>query len=94
VLLAWENKRLILGESLPDDIQTALQEAVTAHDGVVEVDDFRTMFIGAGQVLVTADVSFDPELATGDLEEDIDQIEEELTRIDDRVKLVYIEPER
>lgn len=94
VALAWENKRLILGESLPDDVRTALREAVTAHDGVVGVDDFRTMFIGAGQVLVTADVSFDPELATSDLEEDIGQIEEDLARIDNRVKLVYIEPEQ
>jgi len=93
VMLAWENKRLILGESLSPDVESALRDAVTAHDGVVEVDDFRTMFIGAAQVLVTADVSFDPALSTGDIEEDIDQIEEELKAIDGRVKLVYVEPE-
>ncbi len=51
------------------------------------------MFIGTGTVLVTADVSFDPKLVTGDIDEDIKQIEQALIGIDNRVKLVYIEPE-
>jgi cation diffusion facilitator family transporter len=92
LLLAVENKRLILGESLPEEIETALKNAISAHDGVVHVDDFRTMFIGTGRVLVTADVSFDSGLETGDIDEAIQQLESELAGIDDRVKLVYIEP--
>ena len=94
VLLAWENKRLILGESLPGEVEVALKDAVTSHDGIEHVDDFRSMFIGAGKVLVTADVSFDPGLSTEEIDEDIQQIEGKLEEIDDRVKLVYIEPER
>jgi divalent metal cation (Fe/Co/Zn/Cd) transporter len=93
VALAIENKRLILGESLSADVERRLRTAVASHDGVVHIDDFRTMFIGTGKVLVTADVSFDPELVTGDIDEDVQQIEQTLVGIDDRVKLVYIEPE-
>jgi len=93
VLLAWENKRLILGESLPDDVETDLKDAVTAHDGIEHVDDFRSMFIGSGKVLVTADVSFDLALDTADIDEEIQQIEEKLEAIDGRVKLVYVEPQ-
>ncbi|WP_435366058.1 hypothetical protein [Haloarchaeobius sp. DYHT-AS-18] len=70
-----------------------MRTAVESHDGVVNLDDFRTMFIGTGTVLVTADVSFDPKLVTGDIDEDIKQIEQALIGIDNRVKLVYIEPE-
>lgn len=92
-LLAWENKRLILGESLPADIESALKTAITDHDGVSSVADFRTMFIGTGRVLVTADVSFNGGLETDDLDEDIQQLESELKTIDDRVKLIYIEPQ-
>ncbi|MXR50485.1 cation diffusion facilitator family transporter [Halovenus sp. WSH3] len=92
LLLAFENKRLILGESLATDVERDLQAAITDHDGVAHVDDFRTMFIGTGQVLVTADVSFDSGLETGEIDEDIQQLESKLEGIDDRVKLVYIEP--
>jgi len=91
LLLALENKRLILGESLTESVEAELREAISTHDGVAHIDDFRTMFIGAGRVLVTADVSFDSELVTADLDEDIGQIEEKLRAADERVKLVYIE---
>ncbi len=93
-LLAWENKRLILGESLAADVESELEAAITDHDGVAGIADFRTMFIGTGRVLVTADVSFDGGLETADLDEDIQQLESKLKTIDDRVKLIYIEPQQ
>ncbi len=93
LLLALENKRLLLGESLAESVEATLREAVRTQDGVSNVDDLRTIFIGTGRVLVTADVSFDPELVTGDLDEDIDQIEDKLRAADDRVKMVYVEAE-
>lgn len=93
VALAIENKRLIVGESLSESVERKLRTAVENHDGVVHIDDFRTMFIGTGNVLITADVSFDSELVTGDIDEDLQQIERTLKQIDNRVKLVYIEPE-
>lgn len=93
VALAIENKKLIVGESLPASVETELQDAISAHDGVTNVDGFRTMFLGVGRVLVTADVSFDPELATSDIDDDVEQIEGQLKEIDNRVRFVYIEPE-
>lgn len=47
------------------------------------------MLIGTGKELVTAGVSS----VTGDVDEDVQQIERELIGIDNRVKLVYIDPE-
>ncbi|SEO55005.1 cation diffusion facilitator family transporter [Halogranum amylolyticum] len=91
--LAWENKRLILGESFAADAETELREVIRDHPGVVHVDGFRTMFIGPGKALVAADVSFDKELLTGDIGEDIKQIEKKLKQTDSRVKTIYIEPE-
>jgi len=93
VALAWENKRLILGESLPADVEAELRTAISEHDGVVHIDGFRTVFVGPGDVLVTADVSFDGATDTRDIDEDITQIEATLREIDDRVGIVYIEPE-
>jgi cation diffusion facilitator family transporter len=93
IALAWENKRLLLGESLEVDVEDRLRGIIRDHEGVAHVDEFRTMFIGPGKALVAADVSFNSALDTGDLDEDIDQIETMLREADDRVKIVYIEPE-
>ncbi|QLD89508.1 cation diffusion facilitator family transporter [Natronomonas salina] len=94
VLLAVENKRLILGESLHESVEGELRAAVESNDAVVRVDDFRTMFVGAQQLLVTADVSFDPGLDTAAVDEAIGAIEADLRERDGRVKTIYIEPER
>lgn len=91
--LAIENKRLILGESLPKDVERRLNQGIADHQSVEHVDRFRSMFIGAGQVLVTADVSFTDELSVTDINNAITAIEANLREIDTRVEIVYIEPE-
>jgi cation diffusion facilitator family transporter len=91
--LAWENKRLIVGESLPVEVERDLRSIVESHDAVASVDDFRTMFLGARRVLATGDVQFDPALETADIDASIREIETQLRERDDRVQLIYIEPE-
>jgi cation diffusion facilitator family transporter len=93
VALAWENKRLLLGESLTEAEEDRLRAALANHDGVVHVDHLRTMFVGPQQLLVTADVSFDGSLDADAIDEDVDRLETALTTTDSRVRFVYIEPE-
>ena len=94
VALAIENKRLILGESLPEALEAELQSIIEQYAGVAHVEDFRTMFVGPRRVLVATDVSFDPDLETDDIDTAVDSIEEQLRAHDDRVRTVYIEPEQ
>ncbi|MFB6194283.1 MAG: cation diffusion facilitator family transporter [Halobaculum sp.] len=91
--LAWENKRLLLGESLPKSVETELREVVRDREGVVHVDRVRSMFVGPEDVLVTADVSFDPSLDTTAIDDVIDAIEADLAAVDGRINMVYVEPE-
>ena len=91
--LAWENKRLLLGESAPKGLEADFQSIMRDHQGVTHVDRFRTMFVGPSAILVAADVSFDPDLVTDDIDADIGRIEEKLRARDDRVRFVYVEPE-
>jgi cation diffusion facilitator family transporter len=90
--LAWENKRLLLGESLPRSEEESLRSIIRGHDGVRGVDRLRTMYVGPEQLLVAADVSFDENLETDEIDEDVDQLETALTSADDRIRFVYIEP--
>ncbi|MFB6156622.1 MAG: cation diffusion facilitator family transporter [Haloferacaceae archaeon] len=91
--LAWENKRLLLGESAPAAVETRLRQAVLDHPDVRHVDAFRTMYVGPQDLLVTVEVSFDPEYEAGALDGAIADIEAALRAADDRVGDVYVEPE-
>ncbi|MBB6644754.1 cation diffusion facilitator family transporter [Halobellus ruber] len=91
--LAWENKRLLLGESLPKDVEADLRDVIRASSGVVHVDTFRTVFVGPQEALVTADVSLDPEFTTEELDDAITAAETRLKEADERVQYVVIEPE-
>ncbi|MEE6210638.1 cation diffusion facilitator family transporter [Salarchaeum sp. III] len=93
VALAWENKRLLLGESLQKEEENELRAIVADWEGVTEIVDFRTVFFGPNQVLVTADVSFDSSWNTERIDDAITAIEDDLQAANSDVKKVYIEPE-
>ena len=91
--LAWENKRLILGESLPKEDERPLRELIRDAQGVTHVDDLRTVYFGPERAMLAADVSFDPGMDTAEIDDRISAIEEEITSADPSIKRVYIEPE-
>ncbi len=92
VALAWENKRLIIGESLPAERQSKIHGIIAGRDEVTEVLDLRTVFFGPGKVVVTADVTFHRGLETAEMEAAIDDIEREIREIEPDVEKVYVEP--
>ncbi|MFB6164255.1 MAG: cation diffusion facilitator family transporter [Haloarculaceae archaeon] len=91
--LAWENKRLLLGESLPERDERELWDVVAGWDGVAEVQDLRSVYFGPDRLLVTADVVFDPDLTTGEIDDRITAIEAALREAESDIGKVYIEPE-
>ncbi|WP_246984866.1 cation diffusion facilitator family transporter [Halorientalis marina] len=93
IALAWENKRLLLGESLPTEDEEELLTALKGQEGVAKVADFRTVYFGPANVLVTADVGFDEGLDTENLDDYITAIERALKEIDPNIRKVYVEPE-
>jgi len=91
--LAWENKRLILGESLPADDERELRDVVADWEGVARVVDFRTVYFGPERVVVTADVEFAPGFEGAEIDEAISAMEDALKETHTGVRTVYIEPE-
>ncbi|MDS0282585.1 cation diffusion facilitator family transporter [Haloarcula onubensis] len=91
--LAWENKRLLLGESLPADEGQRLRDTVLASEYVESIVDFRTVYFGPNEVIVSADVVFADNLDTEELDDAITAIEADLQAANSDVRTVYIEPE-
>lgn len=93
VALGIENKRLLLGEALSEKHEIPLKRIVRDAEGVAELVDLRTVYFGPENVLVTADVAFDPDLDTAEIDDLITEIEDKIRRKDTLVDKVYIEPE-
>jgi cation diffusion facilitator family transporter len=93
VALAWENKRLLLGESLPKPEEKQLRAIIRQSDGVTSLVDFRTVYFGPENILVTSDVVFDPSLDTEKIDTHITDIEDAIRNARPDVRRVYIEPE-
>jgi cation diffusion facilitator family transporter len=94
IALAWQNKRLLIGESMPEEDQTSLRALVAEVEGVTEVMDFRTVYFGPESLLVTADVNFEQGMVGREIDDAIDEIERTLRAADDEVKSVFIEVEK
>ncbi|MFB6103996.1 MAG: cation diffusion facilitator family transporter [Halobacteriaceae archaeon] len=91
--LAWENKRLILGESLPSEDENRLRAIVTGFDEVLDIVDFRSVYFGPDRVVITADVAFVDDLDTTTIDDCITDIEDALIEANGAIEKVYIEPE-
>jgi len=91
--LAWENKRLLLGESIPSENEQELLDIVRSRENVTEVVDLRTVFFGPERILVSADAAFASDLDTDGIDDEITAIEEELMEANSGIRKVYIEPE-
>ena len=93
IALAWENKRLLLGESLSAEREGTLRDIVRNSEGVGDVVDFRTVYFGPGKLFVAADVAFENGYSTEELDDRITAIEDALIAAESHVHKVYIEPE-
>jgi len=91
--LAWENKRLLLGESLPKDEGKRLRDIIAANAHVESIIDFRTVYFGPNEVIVSADIAFVDGIATEEMDDAITGIEGELKAANGDIRKVYIEPE-
>ena len=92
VALAWENKRLLLGESLPAESERELKRVVNDWDGVGNLHDLRSVFFGQDRVVITADVTFDGDVTAEEMDEEITRLEEQLRETNEKVAEVYVEP--
>jgi len=91
--LAWQNKRLLLGESLPKDEERKLRDIIAESEDVDRIVDFRTVYFGPNEVIVSADIAFIDGIETSEMDDIITGIEDELKAANGDIRKVYIEPE-
>jgi cation diffusion facilitator family transporter len=90
-LLARESKGLLVGEGVEPTVLTAMNRLVAADEGITDVGDIRTMYIGPNDLLVNLEVAFLPSLRSAGMRQSIERIEASLKAAYPEVSRVYIE---
>ena len=63
VVLAWEMKGLLIGESATPEMEQQIAQSIASSEGVVRLIHMRTEHIGPDKPLVGAKIEFAPELS-------------------------------
>ncbi len=93
VLLAYETKGLLIGESASDEVVDGIGKMVTGFDGVERVNEVLTMHMGPDYILVNLSVEFNDEINTDQMESVISLIDKNIKQSFANVKRVFIEAE-
>ncbi|OGI64732.1 hypothetical protein A2642_02795 [Candidatus Nomurabacteria bacterium RIFCSPHIGHO2_01_FULL_39_10] len=90
VLLAYETKKLLIGESVTDNKKQEIIRAISSIPQVNDILDLRTMHLGPEQVIITTEVNLNQHLTTKQVEKAIDNIEHNLKKVFPK-SICYIE---
>ena len=92
--LAWVNKRLLVGKSLPPAEEQRLYVEVANREMVADVPELRTVHFGPENVVVTGRVTVANDIPTSEVPSRLTRLKENLCDAHASVSSVYLTPER
>ncbi len=93
LICAYENQSLLIGEGVTRKKRKELLQKLPQVGGVNSVVDLRTMHLGPDKVLVGAEIKFEDNLSTNQIEEKIDLVERKIKLILPQAENIFIEVE-
>ncbi len=93
ILLAYESKALLIGESAEPGLSDELRAAAAKRPGVVAVGDIIAIHSAPDEILVIMAIDFDDEITARDVERIVETIEAEVALHWPTVRRLYIRPQ-
>ena len=91
ILLAYETKALLIGESAdPEHVET-IRRVLASHPQIERVNEVLSMHQGPNDVLVNVSVKFREGLVTGEIERHIDRIEAAIRSRIPEARRIFVE---
>jgi cation diffusion facilitator family transporter len=90
--LGHQTYELLIGQAAEPEERRAIEEIISAHDGVVAVGDVFTMVLAPDQLLVAAHFDVDDDCSGDDVERLTGELDEELRREVSSVWQVFLDP--
>lgn len=94
ILLAYESKKLLIGESADEDMKAGIRQIVEADESIAHCGPPLTMHLGPEDVLLNLDVQFEADLPAEEIIEAVDRIEHGIRARFKEVRRIFIEAER
>ena len=91
ILLAYESKALLIGESADPEVQQDIYNLVLADPSTDRIYAPITLHFGPENVLVALEVEFKDNLSADEIENSIRRIERQIREVHPIVKRIYIE---
>ena len=92
-LMAFESRKLLLGEAADPAIVSSIEEIVSKDEDIVEVLKPMTMHMGPNEVLLNMGLNFRNDLSTSDITKAIDRVEKQIQDQHPQVKHIFLEAE-
>ncbi|HWJ03623.1 MAG TPA: cation transporter dimerization domain-containing protein, partial [Verrucomicrobiae bacterium] len=91
VLLANDNREMIIGQAAPDVVEQAIGDAAMSIDEVYDVHDLKTMYVGPQDLLVNMEIELSSETTVEMMDEIVEDVEEKIRHSIPSVKHISIE---
>jgi len=92
-LMAFESRKLLIGEAADPAITSSITDIVSQDEDIQEVLRPMTMHLGPEEVLLNMDLVFKEGLSTGSIAAAIDRLETKIRKRHPRVKRIFLEAE-
>jgi cation diffusion facilitator family transporter len=93
ILMAYETKALLLGESADREVVEEIRRIVSTDPIVVVAGWPLTMHFAPNEILVNMEVEFDPKASANEIVQSIDRFETQIRQRHPKVKHIFIEAE-
>ncbi len=93
IILVWEMKSLLIGESATRKDVEAMRAAIEIEPEVIRVLHMRAEHIGPDEILVGAKVEFLHELTVVEVSQAIDRVERNIRANVASARIIYLEPD-
>ena len=93
LILGYETRSLLLGESASPETQTKIIRAITSVPEVESILELLTMHLGPDDILVAVDLNLKDNLTTDQVEAVVDLIEERIRQVVPQARRIFVECE-
>ncbi len=91
VVMAYESRRLLLGEAVEPDTLNSIYRLAKAGPQVKEVGRPMTMYFGPNEILLNMEVTFRPDLSGAELSDAIQDMESRIRAEHPKITRIFIE---
>lgn len=90
--LGRENKSMLIGQALPQEVRKGISAVIAESPGITKVVELLTMQLAPDEVLVAARIDLDDESTGADLEQYADEVERRVRSDFPEVRHVFLDP--